>query len=551
MRKTIDKIKAIGLIVLTITISSCDKDLDLAPLDQLSPATFWKSGDDWKYWANNFYNGLGGHGNGTLDLNSDLSMGQGTNAVSAGNNLVPQSDDAYSNPYGGIRSINIALAQYEEALPEIQSEAERYVAELRFFRAWTYFGLLKSYGGVILVDKPLEINSEELFAARSSRTAITDFIISDLDWASSRLPGYNELVGADIGRISSEAALAFKSRVALFEGTWQKYHGGNESDRFLDMAINAANAVVNSGAFELFDDYGADSYYFLFLDEGEGSSETILARRYDAAINSTHNTSRWVDTQHAAPTKNLADLYLCTDGLPISDSPLFQGRATLSSEFEDRDWRMLGTIMKPGTVRNVDGDDIVQQPAIGTGNGLTNTGYQSRKFLANGANATSGAQTYDFMAIRYAEVLLNLAEALYEKDGNILDADLNRTINLLRTRAGVANLTNAFVTVNSLDMLEEIRRERSVELAYEGFRFDDLRRWQTAENVLPVALRGVQFEGTEFETEYPDVTVNVDGDGFIIADDASVRQFAQKNYLFPIPTDEIQLNENLEQNPGW
>lgn len=552
MKKMINKIKTIALITLAIVINSCEKDLDLAPLDQLSPATFWKSGDDWRYWANNYYGNLGSHASGTLDLNSDFSMGQGTNSISAGTYLLTQTDGVWNGSYSTIRSLNIAIAQYNEAPPEIQTEAERYVAEIRFFRAWTYFGLLKRFGGVIIVDEPLDIDSEELFSARSSRAEVADFILADLDWAISRLPSHDEINDSEIGRVSADAAHAFKSRVGLFEGTWQKYHGGSESGRFLETSINAANAVINSGNFNLYDDMGADSYYFLFLDEGQGSSETILARRYDTGLNQTHNTSRWVDTQHAAPTKNLADLYVCTDGLPIEDSPLFQGRATLSSEFENRDWRMLGTIMKPGTIRNVDGNDIEQRPVIGTGNGLTPTGYQSRKFLANGANATSGQQTYDWMAIRYAEVLLNLAEALYEKDGSISDSDLNRSINHLRARAGVADLTNAFVTINSLNMLEEIRRERNVELAYEGFRYDDLRRWKTAQDLLPVALRGVQFDGTAFETEYPDTVVNTDANGFIVADPANVRQFTDpKNYLFSIPTDEIQLNENLQQNPGW
>jgi hypothetical protein len=151
---------------------------------------------------------------------------------------------------------------------------------------------------------------------------------------------------------------------------------------------------------------------------------------------------------------------------------------------------------------------------------------------------------------------LILAEAIYEKNGSISDQDLDRTINVVRSRVNMPPLTNAFVLANGLNMLDEIRRERTVELSFEGYRRDDLRRWKTAETVLPQFIKGVKFVGTEYQTKYPDLVpgtdIQVDNNGFIIAEDAGSRQFLPKHYLDPIPLQQIQLsNGTLLQNPGW
>jgi hypothetical protein len=153
-------------------------------------------------------------------------------------------------------------------------------------------------------------------------------------------------------------------------------------------------------------------------------------------------------------------------------------------------------------------------------------------------------------------VLLILAEALYEQQGSISDQDLNRTINVVRSRVNMPALTNAIVNTYNLNMLTEIRRERTVELAFEGYRRDDLRRWKTAETELPQALKGVKFVGTEYQQRYPDLpigtNIQVDANGFIVAEPASARNFMPKHYLDPIPLQQIQLsNGTLTQNPGW
>ncbi|MCU7548842.1 RagB/SusD family nutrient uptake outer membrane protein [Chitinophagaceae bacterium LB-8] len=179
-----------------------------------------------------------------------------------------------------------------------------------------------------------------------------------------------------------------------------------------------------------------------------------------------------------------------------------------------------------------------------------------RKFLDETLDAAQFRGQYDFKEIRYAEVLLILAEALYEKNGSISDEDFDKTINLLRSRVNMPRLTNAFVQTNGLNMLNEIRRERTVELAFEGFRREDLRRWKTAETVMPQALRGVKFVGTEYQQKYPSlkvgVDIQVDNNGFIIAEPASARQFLPKHYLDPVPLQQIQLTKGaVTQNNGW
>jgi len=280
-----------------------------------------------------------------------------------------------------------------------------------------------------------------------------------------------------------------------------------------------------------------------------------LAFRYWAG-RATHNWTRELWFNFMIPTKTLADMYLATDGLPITSSPLFQGYDSLMTvEFQNRDPRMAMTFVVPGS-------DVFQengfQPVYPgfSGSSATRTGYMLRKFLDETVDATQFRGQYDFKEFRYGEVLLILAEALYERDGQISDGDLGSTINLLRARAGMPALTNAFVTGNALDMQTEIRRERTVELAFEGFRRDDLRRWKTAETVMPQAIRGVKFVGTEYQQRNPTLVINsdifVDANGFIVAEPAVSRHFLEKHYLDPIPLQQIQLSHGtLVQNPGW
>lgn len=540
------------LILIAATFVGCKKDLDLNPLDKISDASYWKTPNDFRLFANDFYNGLQGAHNYT-DLNSDIAFGSGPNAKSNGSYLAEANSPLWDNSYKYIRSANYLLQKAQEST--LGTDVDRWVGEALFFRAYNYWNLVKTYGGVPKIDKVLDVTSPELYTPKSTQSEIIDFIISDLDNAISKLPKQSELTSEETGRVTQGAALALKARAALYNGTWEKYHGGGSGTDYLGTAINAAESMIASNEYGIYTGSGANSYKHLFILQGDDSEEVILARRY-YANRATHNWTRELWFNWMVPTKNIADLYLAKDGLPITQSAQFQGYNTLTSEFQNRDPRMSMTFVVPGSEVFFEGG-IMQPTYPGfSGSNATHTGYMIRKFLDETLDAAQFRGEYDFKEFRYAEVLLILAEALYEKNGSISDADLDRTINLIRDRVSMPALTNAFVTANGLNMLTEIRRERTVELAFEGFRREDLRRWKAAETVLPQSIRGVKFVGTEYQSRYPNLQVgtdiHVDANGFIIAEPASGRNFLPKHYLDPIPLQQVQLsNGTLTQNLGW
>jgi hypothetical protein len=550
MKRFINKIYLLLLAV--VILASCKKSLDLTPKDQLSDASFWKTPGDFQLAANNFYYGLQ-QAPEYIDNNSDIALGSGANAVSDGAYLPAATSDLWDGCYAQIRGTNYLLQKAPGS--KLGSAIDRWVGEASFFRAYNYWKLVKTFGGVPKIDKVLDVTSSELYSPRSTQTEIIDFILSDLDNAISKLPKQSQLGADELGHVTQGAALALKARVALYMGTWAKYHNEGDPAKYLAAAVDAANLVVASNEYALYTDQGANSYKYLFILQGDDSKEVILARRY-YANRSTHNWTRELWFNAMVPTKNLADLYLATDGRPITQSPLFQGYNTLASEFQNRDPRMSMTFIVPGSTIFFEGG-LMQPTYPGfTGSNATHTGYMIRKFLDETLAATQFQGAYDFKEFRYAEVLLILAEALYEQNGQISDQDLNRTINVIRNRVSMPALTNSFVNTNGLNMLDEVRRERTVELAFEGYRRDDLRRWKTAETVLPQALKGVKFTGTEYQQRYPDLKVGtdiqVDGNGFIVSEPASGRAFLPKHYLDPIPLQQIQLSKGtLTQNPGW
>jgi starch-binding outer membrane protein, SusD/RagB family len=543
-----------------IIIAGCQKKLDLAPLDKISDASYWKKSTDFQLFVNDFYNGLQGAHNYT-ENNSDIAFGIGTDAatgadnrsVSNGSYLPGSQSPQWDNSYKYIRAANYLLQKAEGS--SLGTTIDRWVGEALFFRAYNYWNLVKNFGGVPKIDKVLDVTSAELYTERASQSEIIDFVIDDLNKAIAKLPLQSQLTGDETGRVTKGAALALKARVALYQGTWAKYHSQGDASKYLNAAIEAAEAVIASNEYQLYNGSGAQSYKYFFILQGDDSKEVILAKRYYAQ-RAVHNWTRELWFNYMVPTKTLADMYLASDGLPISKSSSFQGYNTMTSEFQNRDPRMSMTFIVPGSTIFFEGG--IMQPTYPGFNGsnATRTGYMIRKFLDETVDATQFRGEYDFKEFRHAEVLLILAEALYEKNGNISDADLNRTINVIRSRVNMPALTNSFVTTNGLNMLDEIRRERTVELAFEGFRRDDLRRWKTAETIMPQAIKGVKFSGTEYQTRYPSLQIGtdiqVDANGFIIAEPASSRTFQSKHYLDPIPLQQIQLSKGtLTQNSGW
>lgn len=535
-----------------LTGVACKKSLDLSPLDKISDASFWKTSNDFRLFANDFYNSLAGAPQ-YIDNTSDIAFGGGANSISNGSYIAQANSPVWDSSYKWIRATNYLLQKASES--SLGAELSRWTGEARFFMAYSYWNLVRTFGGVPKIEKVLDVTSEELYSSRSSQAEIADFILAELENAVTGLPLQSQLTGDELGRVTGGAALALKARVALYMGTWAKYHGEGDANRYLDIAIDAAERIISSGEYSLYTAQADSSYKHFFILGGDDSKEQILAKRY-YANRIVHNWTRELWFNYMVPTKTMADMYLAKDGLPVTQSSLFQGYNTLTSEFQNRDPRMQMTFIVPGSSIFFEGG--LWQPTFPgfSGSNATRTGYMIRKFLDQTVDAAQFRGEYDFKEFRYGEVLLILAEALFEKNGAISDADLDRTINLLRSRVQMPPLSNAFVATYDLDMLTEIRRERTVELAFEGFRRDDLRRWKTAETVLPEALRGVKFVGTEYQSRYPDlepgVDIQVDANGFIVAEPAASRQFQLKHYLDPIPLQQIQLSKGtLSQNPGW
>ena len=558
-----------------LTFQSC---LDMEPKTQLADTNYWQTPDHFKLFATQFYGWTvdfkqlddSPHS----DVRSDLRTGITLDVYSNGTNSIPSSDKTYTNNYNRIRQVNTLLQQAEGyAAP---ADIETSVGEAHFFRAYCYFDLLQVYGDVIITRTPLDIDSPEMQMARNSRDEVVDFILEDLEEAIRLLPEANEISSKDEGRLSSQAASAFLSRVALYEGTWQKFrNGGQNNDRssaLLDIAATSAHDVIESGFFELFapEELGTEAYKYLFILENDksnpagitksGNKEYIFTRRHDPTLASIgFNITQGRLGNAVYVTRKMANMYLQSNGLPIN--PQTWDYSKVDSEFKDRDNRMSNTLMIPGHTYwgtgggRIDWTGSAEEIANASHKNYmpsTGTGYFPHKWCCERDGVPTGMGAYDYPIIRYAEVLLNYAEAVFERDDKISDEDLAISLNLTRKRVNpnMPDLTNAFVSANNLDMRTEIRRERTVEFYDENFRIDDLKRWKTAEEEMPMNLTGVKWRGTEYETKWSDASSKtMDAEGCIIYEQGRV--WEEKHYLYPLPIDQLKLNPNLKQNPGW
>lgn len=535
------------LALTVLGIFGCTKKLNQTPETDLSDANFWKTTNDMKLACNYLYSLLPPIETHTDDVMSADAFGISGNPVSDGSWLPPATSDSWTGDYSQIRACNNIL----EKSAHVTGDAniiDQYLAEARFFRAWAYFDLVKRYGDVPLVTKTLQLTDTLLFAARTNRKVVLDSVYADLDFAAAHLPAADQQDAEDYGRITSTAALAFTSRVALFEGTRMKFFNQSGYQAHLQKAIAASDAIIAAGSNSLFS-YAANpdsSYYFLFQYAGEGQAnpENILVRIYGQniqnSISANNYTRQVLDEGLLMPTGNFTGTYLYTDGLPADKSPYYQTQQDTYTEFENRDPRMAMTIFNKKSW-------YVSSYYVPTFE-YSQTGYRSCKYYIV-ADWTPNVSYIDNIIIRYAEVLLNNIEARYELNGAVSDPELNATLNLIRARAKMPALTNSFVSSNGLDMRTEIRRERRVELAFEGFRYWDLLRWKTAETELPQSILGVRYFPAEQGTlDHPKLTA----DSVVIVEEAGKRHFrAERDYLWPIPTQELGLNKNLTPNPNW
>lgn len=587
MNKNIIKIFTAFCLVFTFT--ACKKNiLDLTPQDQITDADYWKTPNDLQLYVNGFYNlilpsytGFVSSGPYAVDANSDNMIATTYNSTNNGEGIVPASGGGWG--WGNLRNINYFLANYTRVTAPVTS-VNPFVGEALFFRAWFYFDNLKRFGDVPWINRPLlPTDTAFIYSARVKRNIIADSIIADLDRAISYLP---TKTAAQAMRVNKEIAMAFQSRVALYEGTWEKYHvgdpfgvSGSDGSKYLNKAAQVSETLINANIYQL-DNVGVSFGYWKLFNQTDysASKEVMFWRKFSVTDNPTfaHNWQNYAFTGAGIGlTKNLVDDYLAIDGKPITGSLLYKGDDSLINVVANRDPRLNQTICVPDgqhvlTILPTGGSVVFTVPALGgnlekqcaTGYQLykgTSTDYLQQQNIAN-------VSYTGLILIRYAEVLLNFAEAKAEL-GTLAQADVDKSINKLRQRVGMPNLNIGSITSDpkwvfpSLSpIINEVRRERRVELAAEGYRKDDIFRWASADKLI-VGWKPKGAKRNQWTTLFPASTLNaypIDSNGYIElfqnvgALSTGYKFNINRDYLSPIPSNELTLNPNLKpQNPGW
>jgi starch-binding outer membrane protein, SusD/RagB family len=543
-------------------ITGCNKDfLQREPLDAITDVSFWKTEEQLKYAVNGCYAYLKGKSETLQDSYIDYER--------CADNIIypPQSDylligsgsydftlgvvnNEWNLEYAAIRRCNHFLENYNKAVGIPEANMKRYVAEVRFLRAHYYSFLTFFFGDVQLITKTLNIGDPEIMGSRTPRKDVVDFILTELEEASKDLP--NSYPAADAGRITKGAALGWKAKVALFYERWA-------------VAEAAAKAVMDLNVYQLYSNGNtATSYQELFTYKGKlangTNKESILVRPYLANV-IHHNMSResWVPDQVSrfSVTKSLVDAYLCSDGKPISTSPLYS-EASYTDLFNNRDPRMKQTVLSPGaTWGGLDDGDADANPNtifnlpkwnVDKKGSVTGTGYYNIKYVEPTAVSVYNRDANDIHLLRYAEILLTYAEARMEQN-KLTQTDLDNTINKLRQRVGMVPMVISELATWGMDLREEIRRERRIELALEGHRYFDLLRWKQGA-LLAADTKGLKKTLVPAYNQQYITTIPTDANGYLII--RSGRNFdVNKHYLWPVPLAQFQLNPALGQNPNW
>lgn len=581
--------------MLAMGFASCDS-LDQTPHDRVTQPDYFKTEDDLQLFTNPFYNNL--LDKSPYDEQSDLIVNQTLSDFILGGNkrTVPNSGGGWS--WTDLRRMN-TLLEYADQCPD-KAVVTKYKALTRFFRAFFYFEKVKRFGDVPWYDIQLGSADDVLFNPRDSRELIMTKMIEDIDFA---ITSGGLTAEATPYRVNKWAALALKAQFCLFEGTFRKYHGisleGHDYTYYLEEAAKAAKELMDEGPYKLYStgNPGKD-YLTLFAQENASIDEYILAIRNSYTAGVYHNATAYtlVPTQgRPGYTRKMINMYLMKDGKAFTDRIDGWQNMSFIDEVKDRDPRLAQSIRTPGYTR------IGQTKVLAPDFGVTVTGYQPIKFVqdptASGGNVDrNDRSTCDMPVYRFAEVLLNYAEAMAELGTPLTQGDLDISVNLIRRRVGMPDLNMAAantspdrylseiytnVTGANQGVILEIRRERAVELMQEGFRIEDLVRWK-AGYCLDQDLTGMYFpgpgsydlsgDGKEDVILYADGTPKPSGsDGVVvlkIGEDITLsngnRGYTSyhknieragfneaRDYYYPIPSNERELNPNLTQNPEW
>ncbi|MFA6832888.1 MAG: RagB/SusD family nutrient uptake outer membrane protein, partial [Bacteroidaceae bacterium] len=440
------------------------------------------------------------------------------------------------------------------------------------FRGWFYGVKVEHYGDVQWINKALKTDSPELFMKRDAREVVMDSVLLDLNFATTYLPSdWGD--GNAPGRLNRWGALLIKARICLFEGTFRKYHGISDYERWISEAKDAAYELMTQGPYSLYQTnnpiMNEDYAWIHKQNDLSGNPEVMYWRRYTDGIN-THNAYQYFSDISGGATRSMVESYLCADGLPISQSPLYQGDEQLEDVFTNRDPRLRQSILDPDDkeARRFYAGDILDYPRLlgMTGGRISTTGYHViKQYDADKITSTVNTSQQAGIILRFGEALLIYAEATAEL-GDLTQNDLDISINLLRSRVNMPAMDINNIPIDPMaaeegvsPLIYEIRRERRVELFCEGFRYEDLMRWKLGRYLAEPAYGMLWDEkAKERFSEANLVQSSVDPlDGKEYIDVYKGTQWENavfdenKDYLWPIPLSLQTENSEVGQNPGW
>ena len=568
------------IILFAVLLFAVSCDMIKEPQDKLSPDTYFTTEVECELYTNRFYLMFPGASS-IYSEEADYIVPISLAEEVLGTRVVPSTSGSWS--WDDLRTINFFISHSGNC--KDVAVRDRYLGLARFFRAYFYFEKVKRYGDVPWVDYPMDADDKTLYKGRDPRETVMENVLEDIDFAIAKLPATKSVY-----TITKWTALALKSRIFLFEGTYRKYHSLEGWETCLDESAKAAGEFITTSGYTLYNT-GSKPYQDLFNALDSDTKEIILTRAYSSALKLVHDVNgRYTSITMGKPglTKDVVNSYLMTDGSRFTDQPGYE-TMQFAQEVANRDPRLAQTIRTPGYTRVGSGKKLPPDMAA------TTTGYQIIKYVGPEKYDSYNSSETDLPLFRTAEVYLNYAEALAER-GTLTQDDLNKSVNKLRQRVSMPSLmleaANASpdpyllaeqtgypnVTGANAGVILEIRRERTIELIAEGFRYWDLMRWKAGKRLLR-PLHGMYFPGVG---EY-----DLDGDGsidFILYDGAAPeasagvvamsmneaalsngtsgnitlhgtieRKFNEnKDYLYPVPTDDRVLTGGvISQNPGW
>ena len=586
-----------SFIALLSGTAGCSDMLDQYPLDVISPETYYNNADELRSATNQFYGMFPGAASGYTE-SADVVCTFNLPAEVQGIRTVPTSGGGWNWEY--LRAVNFYLS-HSVRCDDVDAR-EHFDGIARFFRAYFYFEKVKRFGEVPWFDRELSSTDPELFRPRDSRDFIMDKILDDLTYAINNISDKKDLYN-----VTHWTALALKSRICLFEGTYRKYHGIPGYEKFLDECATASKLFIDNAPYAIYKT-GAQPYRDLFSSMNAIEEEVILARDYDRAQNVMHEANaNTLSPTYGRPgmNKKIVNSYLMTNGDRFTDQP---GYETMQyyDEMQNRDPRLTQTVVGPGYMR-------INSTTVSSPNfGASTTGYQITKWVTDASGDGYLGSSNDYILFRAAEVYLNYAEAKAEL-GTLTQDDLKISIKKIRDRVGMPNIdmdaANANpdpylcalesgyqnVTGPNKGVILEIRRERTIELLLEGFRYYDIIRWKEGK-IFEQPYKGMYFpgltkgsgenrydvfdmnDGTVGDKEKVDICIYTGkkpsvknirkfyklGDEFVLTDgdkgniichdiEKEPRQWREdRDYLYPIPTQERLLsNGTLSQNPNW